>query len=65
MIFGDQSANLKGKTISHKSELQEEISVLNAQLKLDQIFFIDLMFVNSIPYLISVFKPLGYVSVSN
>ena len=55
-IWGPALANLKG--------LQEEISVLNAQLKVDQIMFVDLMFVNSIPYLISVFKPLEYVSVS-
>ena len=63
-IWGPALANLKGKTTSHKSELQEEISVLNAQLKVDQIMFVDLMFVNSILYLISVFKPLEYVSVS-
>ena len=63
-IWGPALANLKGKTTSHKSELQEEISVLNAQLKVDQIMFVDLMFVNSIPYLVSVFKPLEYVSVS-
>ena len=36
-IWGPALANLKGKTTSHKSELQEEISVLNAQLKVDQI----------------------------
>ena len=63
-IWGPALANLKGETTSHKSELQEEISVLNAQLKVDQIMFVDLMFVNSILYLISVFKPLEYVSVS-
>ena len=54
-IWGPALANLKGKTTSHKLELQEEISVL---------MFVDLMFVNSIPYFISVFKPLEYVSVS-
>ena len=43
-------ASLKGETTSHKSELQEKISVLNAQLKVDQIMFVDLMFVLSIPY---------------
>ena len=63
-IWGPALANLKGKTTSHKSELQEEISVLNAQLKVDQIMFVDLMFVNSIPYLISEFKLLEYISVS-
>ena len=63
-IWGPALANLKGKTTSHKSVLQEEISVFNAQLKVDQIMFVDLMFVNSIPYLISEFKLLEYISVS-
>ena len=56
-IWGPALANLKGKTTSHKSELQEEISVLNAPSKVDQIMFVYLMFVNSIPYHVSVYKP--------
>ena len=63
-IWGPALANLKGKTTSHKTELQEEISILDKQLKTDQIMFVDLMFVNSVAYLISVFKPLDYVSVT-
>ena len=56
-IWGPALANLKGETTSHKSELQEEISVLNAPSKVDQIMFVYLMFVNSIPYHVSVYKP--------
>ena len=62
--MGTSISQPKRQTTSHKSELQEEISVLNAQLKVDQIMFVDLMFVNSIPYLISEFKLLEYISVS-
>ena len=63
-IWGPSLANLKGKTVSHKAELQEEITTLTNQFKADQTIFVDLMFVNSVPYLISVFKPLEYVAVT-
>ena len=52
--------SLKGKTTSHKSELEEEMPVVDRQL-LNQVMYIDLMFVNSIPYLVTVTNPLEYV----
>ena len=62
-IWGPSLSNLKGKTVSHKAELQDEIAILH-DIQADQTMFVDLMFVNSIPYLISVFKPLEYVAVT-
>ena len=63
-IWGPSLANVKGKTVSHKAELQEEIVTLSNQIKADQTMFVDLMFVNGVSYLISVFKPLEYVAVT-
>ena len=54
--------SLKGKTTSHKAELEEEMPVVDRQF-LNQIMYIDLIFVNSIPYLVSVTNPLKYVMV--
>ena len=62
-IWGPSLSNTKGKTVSHKAELQEEISIIN-NIKADQTMFVDLMFVNGGAYLISVFKPLEYLAVS-
>ena len=63
-IWGPSLANLKGKTVSHKAELQEEITTLTNQFKADQTMLVDLIFVNNVPYSISVFKPLEYVAVT-
>ena len=62
--MGPFLANLKGKIVSHKAELQEEITTLTKQFKADQTMFVDLLFVNNVPYLISVFKQLEYVAVT-
>ena len=62
-IWGPALANLKGKTVSHKAELQEEIAIINNIIS-DQTMFVDLMFVNRIAYLISIFKSLECVAVS-
>ena len=49
-IWGPSLSNLKGKTVSHKAELQDEIAILY-DIQADETMFVDLMFVNSIPYL--------------
>ena len=61
-IWGPDLGSLKGKTTSHKAELQAEIT--RTGIKPDQVMHIDLMFVNGIPYLLSVFNPLEYVLVN-
>ena len=55
-IFGPDLGFLKGITTSHKAELEEEMPVVDRQF-LNQIMYIDLMFVNSIPYLVSIANP--------
>ena len=61
-IFGPNLGSLKVKTTSHKAQLEEEMPVADRQF-LNQIMYIDLMFVNSIPYLVSVTNPLEYVMI--
>ena len=61
-IFGPDLGSLKGKTTSHKTELEEEMPVVDRQF-LNQVMYIDLMFVNSIPYLVTVTNPLEYVMI--
>ena len=62
--MGPSLVNLKGETVSHKAKIQDEICDTSINSKIDLTMFVDLMFVNSIPYLISVFKPSGYVTIS-
>ena len=52
--------SLKGKTTSHKTELEEEMPVVDRHFLN---MYIDLMFVNSMPYLVSGTNPLEYVMV--
>lgn len=56
-IWGPSLPHLQGEIISHKAEIQDEIATLNKQIKADQTMLADLIFVNSLPYLIIAFKP--------
>lgn len=59
-ISGPDLGSLKEKTTSQKTELEEEMPVVDRQF-LNQIMYIDLMFVNSIPYLVSATNPLEHM----
>ena len=61
-IFGPDLGSLKGRTTSHKAQLHEEISII-ASIKEQQTMYIDLIFVNGLPYLLAVVNPLEYVMV--
>jgi hypothetical protein len=60
-IWGRDLGSLKGKTPSHQSEPPTELDILIKSQREDQIMHTDIMFVNNIPYFLSVFTPLEYV----
>ena len=62
-IFGPDLGSLKGKTPSHKAELEEEIPVIASVQPEIQTMYVDLMYVSGLPYLLSVVNPLEYVMV--
>jgi hypothetical protein len=64
-IWGPDLGSLKGKTPSHKALLEEELPVLKTQQFESQTMYLDLIFVNGQPFLITVVNPLEYVMVSN
>jgi hypothetical protein len=59
-IWGPDLDSLKGKTISHKAQLEKELPTIKKQLFEDQTMYLNLMFLNSVPYLITVVNPLEY-----
>ena len=62
-IWGPDLGSLKGKTTSHKAQLEEELPLIKQQFE-DQTMYLDLMFVNGLPFLIAVVNPLEYVMVN-
>ena len=63
-IWGPDLGTLKGKTPSHQAQVEEEQPLLDNIQQRDQIMYIDIMFVNSDPFLIAVVKPLEYTMVN-
>jgi hypothetical protein len=63
-IWGPDLGSLKGKTTSHKAQLEEEIPILKTKQFESQTMYLDLMFVNGLPFLIAVVNPLEYVMVN-
>ena len=62
-IYGPDLGSLKGKTTSHRPQLEEEPEIINQQFE-SQTMYLDLMFVNGEPFIISVTNPLEYVLVT-
>jgi len=64
-IWGQELANLKGKTTAHRGPvvMPEYIDSKRLLARKVQVLYVDIMFVNGRAYLIGVFKPLDYVEV--
>ena len=62
-IWGRSLANIKGKTTTHKSEVVQ-VNDIPRPISQRQIFMMDLMFIEKIPFLISVAKPINVVQVN-
>jgi hypothetical protein len=64
LIYGPSLANQKGAaTEKTPRQGQFEISTLYREVQVGQVLSVDVMFVNKVPYLISVSKPLGFTMV--
>lgn len=63
-IWGQDLGSLKGKTTSHKAQLEEELPTTIVKQFEHQTMYLDLMFVNGLPFLIAVINPLEYVMVN-
>lgn len=65
-IWGQCIGNLKGKTTMTKSPIEEQSDPIEEPTGVlrDQIWYIDLLFINGDPYLLSYFDPLEYPIVS-
>ena len=63
-IWGPDIGSLKGKTTSHQAKLEEKLPLIGTEYKTEQIMYIDIMFVNQIPYLVSVVQPIEFLFVS-
>ena len=63
--MGKSIANIKGKTVSHKPEsLKLEKMSKTIPVLQDQIFYMDIMFVEQIPFLVSITKPINMLQVN-
>jgi len=57
-LYGPSLASLKGKTTTHKGPIVEDGAVMIPQVHRDQTLHTDIMFVEKIPFLITVSTPL-------
>ena len=64
-IWGPDVGSLKGKTTSHQAKLEEKLPLIGIEYKTEQIMYVDIMFVNQVPYLVSVMQPIEFLYVSN
>ena len=63
-IWGRSLANLKGKTTSHKAPVRDLVERVPRPIAIRQVFSMDLMFVEKIPFLVSIAKPVDYLQVN-
>ena len=63
-IWGPDVGSLKGKTTSHQAQVEEKLPMVGTEYKTIQIMYIDVMFVNQVPYLVSVVQPIEFLYVS-
>ena len=63
-IWGPSIGGLKGRSTASKGKAVTLGEKLRTKQKFEQILHADLMFVNGIPYLISVLDPLAYVQIT-
>ena len=53
-ISGPDVGSLKGKTTSHQAKIEENLPLIGIEYKTEQIMYVDIMFVNQVPYLLLV-----------
>ena len=63
-IWGPDLGCLKGKTTSHQAKIEEKLPITGREHEIEQIMYIDIMFVNQSPYLVVVVQPIEYLFVS-
>ena len=63
-IWGPDVGSPKGKTTSHQAKLEEKLPLIGIEYKTEQIMYVDIMFVNQVPYLVSVVQPIEFLYVS-
>ena len=62
-IWGRSIANIKGKSTSHKA-ISVEVERIERPINIRQTFMMDIMFVEKIPFLISVTKPVNLIQIN-
>jgi len=65
-IWGKDLANLKGKTTAKKApilQLDSNDAEIRGLIQRDQVMLVDIMYVNSSIYLLSIFMPSGYTDI--
>ena len=63
-IWGPDVGSLKGKTTSHQAKIEEKLPVTGRKHETEQMMYIDIMFVNQIPYLVMVLQSIEFLFVS-
>ena len=62
-IWGRSLANIKGKSTTHKA-INVEVERIERPINISQVFMVDVMFVEKIPFLVSVTKPVNLLQIN-